>query len=308
MAEDPSELRSTYVQIDGRLEALGPDTDRQPIKAEIIGLFKTVESEIAERQAWVNEIMDQVKGVQAQVTELTILKDDIKKLVEKWKSLQQAAQPTFAPQFTGEAPKVHADHIGASTFIEKGWSRLSLGDYEAAETALKKAIELSPNNPESEALLGWAQMLQEKYDDALMAFQKVLMRQPQNALARINVGYICLKKGIFGEAIEHLSKAIRIDNDRKATLYAHFYLGLVYLEREMFEDAQSFFQKTLKLGPNLIEAYYELGRAYWFNDEKDAAMKAWKDGYAANKFNPWGKRCAEVLKTIEAGGEPPANH
>ena len=62
-----------------------------------------------------------------------------------------------------------------------------------------------------------------------------------------------------------VASAIRLDNDRKATLYAHFYLGLVYLERDMFEDAQTFFQKTLALGPNLIEAYYELGRAYWFN-------------------------------------------
>jgi len=54
------------------------------------------------------------------------------------------------------------------------------------------------------------------------------MKEPANSLARINVGYICLKKRIFGEAIEHLSKAIRLDNDKKATLYAHFYLGLVY--------------------------------------------------------------------------------
>ena len=90
------------------------------------------------------------------------------------------------------------------------------------------------------------------------------MKEPANALARINVGYICLKKRIFGEAIEHLSKAIRLDNDRKATLYAHYYLGLVYLEREMYEDAQTFFRKTLALGPNLIEAYFELGRALWF--------------------------------------------
>jgi len=27
------------------------------------------------------------------------------------------------------------------------------------------------------------------------------------------------------------------------------------------KDAQTFFQKTLKLGSDLIEAYYELGRA-----------------------------------------------
>ena len=117
---------------------------------------------------------------------------------------------------------------------------------------------------QAQSLLGWAQMLHEDYDDALATFSRVLMKEPANALARINVGYICLKKRIFGEAIEHLSKAIRLDNDRKATLYAHYYLGLVYLERDMYEDAQTFFRKTLQLGPNLIEAYFELGRAQWF--------------------------------------------
>ena len=212
-----------------------------------------------------------------------------------------ATQPT-APQPV--APPVRADHIGASTFIEKGWSRISLGDYVGAEDSLTKALQLAPNDPQAESLLGWAQMLQEKYDDALMQFQKVLMREPGNALARINVGYICLKKGIFGEAIEHLSKAIRLDNDPKATLYAHYYLGLVYLEREMYEDAQTFFRKSLALGPNLLEAYYELGRAHWLANERDDAMMAWRTGAAANKFNPWGKRCAEVLAKVEAGGEP----
>ncbi|HYV96644.1 MAG TPA: hypothetical protein VE967_04220, partial [Gemmatimonadaceae bacterium] len=98
---------------------------------------------------------------------------------------------------------------------------------------------------------------------------------------------------------------IRLDNDKKATLYAHFYLGLVYLEREMFEDAENFFRKTIGLGPNLIEAYYELGRTQWLNGEHDAAKETWKTGHTTNKFNPWGKKCAEVLATVEAGGEPP---
>ncbi len=144
----------------------------------------------------------------------------------------------------------------------------------------------------------------EDYDDALATFQKVLMKEPANSLARINVGYICLKKRIFGEAIEHLSKAIRPANDKKATLYAHYYLGLVYSEREMHEDAQTFFRKTLKLGPNLIEAYYELGWSEWYAADRDAAQKTWADGYAANKFTPWGKRCKEALETIEQGQEP----
>jgi tetratricopeptide (TPR) repeat protein len=284
------ELAAQFAAIEQRLDAgLGAD-ERDATRKEIIGLFRTLEQEITD----LHEL----------VAAMTTLKDDVKRLVDKFKA-QQADAATNHPEFTAEKPVVHADHIGASTFIEKGWSRLSLGDYEAAETALQRALELSPNDPQSEALLGWAQMLQEKYDEALMNFQRVLMRQPSNALARINVGYICLKKRIFGEAIEHLSKAIRLDNDKKATLYAHFYLGLVYLEREMYEDAQTFFRKTLALGPNLIEAYYELGRAHWFNGEPDEAKQAWNTGHTTNKFNPWGKRCAEVLQTVEAGGEPP---
>lgn len=280
---DPTlaERKAQYAALEARLDSPNAAAEREVLKGDIVGLFKAVEQEAAE---------------------LAQLKDEIKKLVDKWKALGTAQ--SLAPEFVAARPVVHADHIGASTFIEKGWSRLSLGDYEGAEAALHRAIELSPNDPQSEALLGWAQMLQEKYDDALMMFQKVLMREPLNALARINVGYICLKKGIFGEAIEHLSKAIRLDNDKKATLYAHFYLGLVYLERDMFEDAQTFFQKTIALGPNLIEAYYELGRAFWFNGQRDEGLQAWRDGFAQNKFNPWGKKCAEVLKTVEEGGEP----
>jgi tetratricopeptide (TPR) repeat protein len=280
---------------------------QHPFRAQIAAIDARLTPELsaADRETAKQEIGALFKSVEAQLADITALKDEVKALIDKWKQLQQAAAPTQAPQFTGEKPAVHADHIGASTFMEKGWSRLSLGDHEGAEVSLKKALELSPNDPQTEALLGWSQMLQEKYDDALLSFQKVLMRQPANALARINVGYICLKKRIFGEAIEHLSKAIRLDNDRKAVLYAHFYLGLVYLEREMYEDAMNFFRKTLALGPNLIEAYYELGRAHWFNGDREQALASWREGYAANKFNPWGKRCAETLTDVDAGGAPP---
>ena len=273
--------RNVLQSLDSKLESPEATARKDALKDEIITFYKSIEQEIAD---------------------LNALKNDVRKLVDKWKSLHAGA--TLAPEFIGEAPVVHADHIGASTFIEKGWSRLSLGEFPAAEQALRKAIELSPNDTQSEALLGWALMLQEKYDEAYTWFQKVLMRDPQNALARINVGYICIKKRTWSEAIEHLSRAIRLDNDKKATLYAHFYLGLAYLERDMFEDAQTFFQKTIALGPNLIEAYYELGRAFWFNGQQDEAMEAWKNGYGANKFNPWGKRCAEALKTVQEGGEP----
>jgi tetratricopeptide (TPR) repeat protein len=276
-------LRVQFQAIETRLGTTAQPGDREALKRDIIALFKRVDTALGE---------------------LGQMKEDIRGLVERYKQ-GTAAEVATAPQFTGARPAVHADHLGASTYIEKGWSLISLGDYAGAIQSLEKALTLSPGEIQAQSLLGWAQMLHEDYDDALGTFSRVLMKEPANALARINVGYICLKKRIFGEAIEHLSKAIRLDNDRKATLYAHYYLGLVYLEREMFEDAQTFFRKTLKLGPNLIEAYFELGRALWFAGQRDEAMQTWAEGHKANKFNPWAKRCKEMLDLAASGGDVP---
>ena len=276
--------RQQYQEISSRLDRAGSAVERDAVKREIIAFFKRVDIALGE---------------------LGQVKEEIRVLVDRYKQGAAATDSAPAPQFTGARPVVQQDHLGASTYVEKGWSLISLGDYAGAIQALTRALSLAPSEIQAQSLLGWAQMLHEDYDDALATFSKVLMKEPANSLARINVGYICLKKRIFGEAIEHLSKAIRLDNDRKATLYAHYYLGLVYLEREMFEDAVTFFNKTLQLGPNLIEAYYELGRANWFMGEKSAARDSWTEGFKVNKFNPWGKRCKEMLELTASGGEPP---
>jgi tetratricopeptide (TPR) repeat protein len=280
----PAGFRAQYREIEQRLDAMGGAGEREAVKRDIIDLFKRVDGALGE---------------------LTQLKEDIRTLVEKYKQASAAADAPQAPQFTGARPAVQADHLNASTYIEKGWSLISLGDYAGAIQALENALQRSPGATQALSLLGWAQMLSEQYDEALGTFSKVLMKEPANSLARINVGYICLKKRIFGEAIEHLSKAIRLDNDRKATLYAHYYLGLVYQEREMYEDAQTFFKKTLALGPSLVEAWFELGRARWFAGDKDGARQAWTDGIKANKFNPWAKRCRALLDLATSGGEIP---
>jgi tetratricopeptide (TPR) repeat protein len=277
-------LRARFDQINGLLDRAQAPAELEAAKKDIIAFFKHV---------------DGILG------DLGALKEDIRRLVDRYKQLAAEKSAAAAPEFSGEKPVIQADHIGASTFIQKGWSLLSLGDYPGAIQALSRALELSPNEIEAESLLGWAQMLGEDYDAALGTFQKVLMREPANSLARINVGYICYKKGIFGEAIEHLSKAIRMANDKKAVLYAHFYLGLVYLEREMYEDAESFFQKAVELGPNMTEAFFEMGRAQWLAGNPDAARATWQTGVTTSKFSPGGKKCQRMLQVVESGGEPP---
>lgn len=274
---------------------------RDALKQQIIALFREADAALQQAQA---------------------AKDAVKALAEQWKQLDgrgttPATQggdargtPAGSTRVVSSRTPVSTgriDHLGASTFIEKGWSKLSLLDPAGAELAFRRALELAPGSVEAETLLSWAQMMQDDFDGAMQTLHGVFTRDPHSALAHANVGYICLRKKIYGEAIEHLSTVIRSDSDRRAVLYAHLYLGMVYCEREMFDDAEAFFRKALELGPNLLQAWYELGRTYWFAGRHADAIQAWKIGSEANKFSPWGKRCAEVLTTVEQGGAPPPN-
>ena len=280
-----SDLQTRFDAIDNALAAEPAPDERERLKEQIITLFRDAD---------------------AAATAALALKASVKSLVERWKQLDGAtasAKPsTGAATFSGSG---RVDHLGASTFIEKGWSKLSLGDPAGAEVALRRALELAPGSNEAETLLGWAQMMQQQYDGALATLQQVLARDPEHAMASANVGYIGLRQGRYGEAIEQLARVIRLDLDRKATLYAHLYLGMVYREREMYDDAETFFRKALELGPNLLQSWYELGRVHWFAGRRGDAIASWRSGAEANKFSPWGKRCADLLGQIEQGGAPP---
>lgn len=276
-------LQPRFDRIRDALAAAPAPEDRDALKQEIIALFRDADA--------------------AAVAALAF-KERVKELVDAWKQLDGVpkASNSQRPNAVGSG---RIDHLGASTFVEKGWSKLSLGDPAGAEVALRRALELAPGSNEAETLLGWSQMMQQQYDTAMDTFRRVLTRDPEHALAQTNIGYICLRTGVYGEAIEHLSRAIRSDRDRKATLYAHLYLGMVYREREMYDDAEAFFRKAIELGPNLLQSWYELGRVHWFAGRREDAIAAWRSGAEANKFSPWGKRCAELLVQVEQGGEPP---
>lgn len=289
------EWRAAVERLAARLEAAVTPAERAGLQEEILRLTHEAEAAATEIAAAHKMLV----ALDARHRQLTA---DLERPPEGISDPTSAPVPAPAPE---PARPIRADHLGASTFIEKGWSLIAAGDHAGAITALGRALELVPGDPQAQALLGWALMLAERYDDALAALSRVLALEPHNALARVNLGFVCLRKGIFGEAIEHLSRVLRDAKDRKAILYANYYLGLVYLERGMYGDAQSFFRQALVLGPNLHEASYDLGRAQWFAGERDGARATWRQAVAAGRLTLWGQRCAELLAATDAGGEVP---
>lgn len=246
------------------------------------------------RPALKDAIIELYRAVQAHPERTEALQGRVKALAGRWKSLGAPEPPASA----------RVDHLGASTFLEKGWSRLSLGDASGGEAAIRRALELAPGSTDAQVLLGWTLMEQGRLDEAWEALQPVLAGQPEHPLALANVGFIRWRQRRYGDAIGQLSRVIALDADPKATLYAHLYLGAVYLEREMYDDARGFLRKAIALGPNLLQAHHELGRAHWFAGDRTEALAAWQLGAQTNKFNPWGKRCAQMLAAVERGEAP----
>src|SRR5438093_409438 len=98
-------LRAEYDTIARKLDTAAAGPEREAVKRDIVAYFKRVDSLIGE---------------------LGELKEEIRKLVDRYKQLTSSTAEASAPEFTGTRPAVHADHLGASTFIEKGWSLISL--------------------------------------------------------------------------------------------------------------------------------------------------------------------------------------
>ena len=306
-----ADLLGVYAALAGRLGEAGrgvplDDGARRGLREEIAALYRTVDRRLVL---------------------LAALQEDVRALAGAWKQLPDApplpaAQPVAAPAaappphpttaMTATRPvadgaaSVRIDHLGASTYVAKGWSAISLGDHAAAERALGRALALAPHDPEAGALHAWALAGQGRLDEAEAACGRVLAREPAYALARVKLGYVALRRRAYADAVAHLAAAVRGSGDRKATLYATLYLGLAALHQARPGDAAEHFRRALVLGPNLLQARYELGRALWCAGDRDGACEAWRAGAAAGNLNPWGARCAAVSAEVERGGEPPA--
>lgn len=238
------------------------------------------------------------KEIAVAIKHLTVLHDSVKSLIDQYKSAT-VSEDESRVMIKSFVETMRTDSLGSSTYVAEGWNQICSGEFEKAINSLANAVKLNPNDTKALGLLGWAYSYQGMYDEGLSVCLKVLQLEPNNDAVRNNLGFISFKKGIYGESIEHLSRVIKSGKDRTAVLYAHYYLGLVYLERQMLDDAMFFFSKATVLGPNLIEAYYHLGQVYHMKKMYGAAIKEWEKCLKLSPHNWWAKKASEQIELIK---------
>jgi eukaryotic-like serine/threonine-protein kinase len=135
-----------------------------------------------------------------------------------------------------------------------------LGSSPQAEEAYRKAIEIRPRYATGYMRLGLLYSRQAKYNDAAAEFQHAAQLNVEDPRPWSRLGGAYFYSGEYDKAISALQHAIAT----RPTYEAYSNLGLAYLALRRFPDAVSAFQQAASLGPNEIQPYGNLARAYFY--------------------------------------------
>lgn len=145
---------------------------------------------------------------------------------------------------------------------------------EAAE-AIRFALQMDPNNPSLEALLGRAFLGLGDRDRALVEFKRAVEVNPSDAAPHFVMGVIHLREGRIREARECLEVAVRLEPSRVEALTE---LGSAYALEGSFDAAIETLTRAVKLDDGNLEAWMRLGTVYidsgrW-EEARDALQRA----------------------------------
>ncbi|MFH0839252.1 MAG: tetratricopeptide repeat protein [Candidatus Omnitrophota bacterium] len=116
--------------------------------------------------------------------------------------------------------------------------------------------------------------------DPLTFFKKAIEYSPGSYRPHNEIGILYLEKQWYDEAISEFQKAIAL-NPKFDQPYDN--MGVAYDMKEDFENAVAAHKKAIELNPNSVKAYNNLGNAYNNAGRLDEAIEAYQ---AALKLNP----------------------
>jgi tetratricopeptide (TPR) repeat protein len=181
--------------------------------------------------------------------------DECLSLVERLKASRAVSAPLLG--------------VAASAYLKKG-------DKAAAVSALKKAIELSPDEAAYHFTLGVAWLKHPpNMEEAALSFRQFLKLRPDDAQGQLLLGYVLLRQKQYTEARALLEKNVQKGS---GTPEAFYYLGLIAQGQNEDERAVEFFEKSIRQEPSFAHAHIALGATYLKLKDYERARQALEAG------------------------------
>ncbi|MEX0645890.1 MAG: tetratricopeptide repeat protein, partial [Parvularculaceae bacterium] len=132
-------------------------------------------------------------------------------------------------------------------YVARGGSLLELGRWPEAESDLKRAVEIAPEEPAALNYLGysWAER-GVNLEEAFSLIEKAVALQPESGAIIDSLGRAHYQLGRYAKAVGHLEEAVRLEPG-DPTITDH--LGDVYWRLGRETEARYQWRRALTLDP-----------------------------------------------------------
>jgi len=137
-----------------------------------------------------------------------------------------------------------------------------------------------------------------KVETSLSRLQNKLKNEKGTAQEYYELGSIYLDKKLFAQSVSVFQKALKESENEVDDNPAMIYngLGYAYFAQEQYDLAIKQYKEALKLNPNYVTAINNLGHAYEKKKLTAPALQAYEDALKLEPNNQTAKRRSESLR------------
>lgn len=161
----------------------------------------------------------------------------------------------------------------ASEYRSLGLSYRASERYGDAIAALKKSVDLEPENISGLVLLGWTQHLAGFEDAAIESLTQAVYYNPVSVPALNALGIVYLVDGQLNAAVYVHAWAALLEPKNEVAFYN---LSLAFHRLQLYDSAVVTAKRAATLEPNNPHPRVALAIAYWDSGDRTAAKRAYR--------------------------------
>jgi tetratricopeptide (TPR) repeat protein len=140
--------------------------------------------------------------------------------------------------------------------LREAWTLHRDGELKRARRVYRRALEIEPDNPDANNLLGLLWLQSGAPADAVPLIRKALERQPDSSQSNYNLGVAYMELGQLPQAREQFIRAVELQPDHIDALLR---LGETTRLLGILDESSRAFRRLLELQPDHVEAICDLG-------------------------------------------------